>query len=382
MREEIRVILVHPHLRYGGAERQSVTLANELRNRGVRVAVVVFQVVGELVEELAPDIEVVGLNLEGHAQSWLIARRLRAYLATRPPSIVMPRLWSAMFVASLTERRLRGHTFIYAEDLDPTSHVKYVKFGRLKSILMGRIFRSREYVVAVGAGVADGMMATYNLTHRPLVIPPAVDLESLGSAGAQRRVPGASFLREAPEGYLKVLSVGSLVRLKGLDVTAQAICRLRRPCRWLIIGDGPMRPEVEAWGERGIEVCVVAGHPRPFDLGAEADVLVHSALSEAFGMVVVEALASGIRVICSETVGGKEIAAGLSNKSSILRLYPTGDVGALARLMDEVPAGTPTVESVTLMRRELDIYSKREVADSWLVAIEAVNRADKVGFTG
>ena len=74
------LISVQPHLRFGGAERQTVLLANVLERRGNRTAVVLHEKVGGLLPELHPDVRVEALGLDNHLLTPVVARRLRSLL--------------------------------------------------------------------------------------------------------------------------------------------------------------------------------------------------------------------------------------------------------------------------------------------------------------
>jgi glycosyltransferase involved in cell wall biosynthesis len=61
----------------------------------------------------------------------------------------------------------------------------------------------------------------------------------------------------------------------------------------------------------------------------QCDLLVHSSQSEAFGLVVLEALALGVPVIAADAIGPIEIQEHLGMNDA-LRLVPVGDPQALA----------------------------------------------------
>jgi glycosyltransferase involved in cell wall biosynthesis len=92
---------------------------------------------------------------------------------------------------------------------------------------------------------------------------------------------------------------GRLAAEKNLDILVEAWRTLpeRQRCRLLFIGDGPMRQRLEkAAGER----CIFAGYRHGEELArlyASADLFVFPSLTETFGNVVLEAMASGLPAI-------------------------------------------------------------------------------------
>ena len=116
--------------------------------------------------------------------------------------------------------------------------------------------------------------------------------------------------------------VGRITENKGQHLLLQAVSRLpadlREKVRLLIVGsEAPGCEPDRLYAERlraeavryGLEGRIVwAGHqPDPGSSYASMDVLVHPALSEAMGLVILEALAWGIPVIASRTGGTPEV---------------------------------------------------------------------------
>lgn len=109
-----------------------------------------------------------------------------------------------------------------------------------------------------------------------------------------------------------VLSVGRLVPYKGHDVLIRAFQGLRGEgldLRLIIAGEGHWRPYLESLvSELGLEQHVsFLGHvpngPRLWRVYRQAHIFVLPSLSEALGLVIIEAMANGLPVVAS-AVGG------------------------------------------------------------------------------
>jgi glycosyltransferase involved in cell wall biosynthesis len=110
----------------------------------------------------------------------------------------------------------------------------------------------------------------------------------------------------AAQGYAPdeavLLFFGRLVLEKGLDVFAGAVEHLRARglrVRPLIVGEGPAR----VWLEERLPEAVYAGHLDGEALGraiASADILVNPSVTEAFGNVNLEAMASGLAIVSAD----------------------------------------------------------------------------------
>jgi glycosyltransferase involved in cell wall biosynthesis len=104
---------------------------------------------------------------------------------------------------------------------------------------------------------------------------------------------------------------GRLAAEKNLDMLTEAWRTLaeRRRCRLLFIGDGPLRGRLERQaGERSIFVGYRHGEELA-RMYASADLFVFPSLTETFGNVILEAMASGLPAIAFAVQGPGDIIA-------------------------------------------------------------------------
>jgi glycosyltransferase involved in cell wall biosynthesis len=126
-----------------------------------------------------------------------------------------------------------------------------------------------------------------------------------------------------------VTFVGRLVREKGLDVFAGVVERLLAtgaPIRSMIVGDGPLRSMLQ---ER-LPETTFTGHLEGEDLArayAGSDVFLFPSETEAFGNVIVEAMASALPVVATARSGSScHVRA---ERTGLLA--PPGDVETFSR---------------------------------------------------
>ena len=116
---------------------------------------------------------------------------------------------------------------------------------------------------------------------------------------------------QQPSGQFRVLSAGSLIRIKGFSLTIRAFKEFaeRHPEAHLsIIGSGPEEPSLQALIQRiGIEdrVDLLPAIPREQLLSkmAACDIFLFPSLRDGGGTVVIEAMALGRPVVCLNTGG-------------------------------------------------------------------------------
>ena len=149
--------------------------------------------------------------------------------------------------------------------------------------------------------------------------------------------------------------VGRLVDQKGCDVLIEAMPKVlaQHPeIRLRVVGDGPDRPRLEALTHRldlARAVDFVGYRPTSAALLADVDIVVVPSRYEPFGIVAVEAMASGRPVVASAVGGLSEIVA--DGQTGLL--VPPGDpdrlAAALTRLLDH-PEVRETMASASRRR--------------------------------
>jgi glycosyltransferase involved in cell wall biosynthesis len=108
-----------------------------------------------------------------------------------------------------------------------------------------------------------------------------------------------------------IVFLGRLVMEKGLDVFAETIAALRAQGaahRVLVIGDGPAR----GWFEANLPGGIFAGFKTGEALGqalASGDVFFNPSVTETFGNVTLEAMASGLPVVAAGATGSASLVA-------------------------------------------------------------------------
>lgn len=133
------------------------------------------------------------------------------------------------------------------------------------------------------------------------------------------------------------LFFGRLVMEKGLAVFADTIDAIRaagRRVRPLVVGEGPAR----GWFERRLPDAVFAGHLDGVALGravASADILINPSVTEAFGNVNLEAMASGLAVVSADVPSASALIADGRTGWLVPSHEPAAYARAVAMLADD-----------------------------------------------
>lgn len=129
--------------------------------------------------------------------------------------------------------------------------------------------------------------------------------------------------------------VGRVVLEKGIDVFCDALTMAQREnpkIRALVVGEGPERARFERHLPNGVFIGFQAGAPlaRAY---ASADIFFNPSITETFGNVTLEAMASGNPCVCAAASGSKSLVEhGYNGLLSDPAAGPTGFAQALCAL--------------------------------------------------
>ncbi|MFN2450748.1 MAG: glycosyltransferase family 4 protein [Candidatus Dormibacteria bacterium] len=337
----MKICLVSPYdyTHPGGVSEHIRHLAGQLRDRDHRVLVLApSSAVGD--EHDIPGYVRMGRSVPVRsngsvariALSFHLVRRVRQLLAQEQFDVVH---YHEPLVPSLPITVLRFHHGANVGTFHAMSkrNLGYY-YGRP---FLKRYFKRLHACIAVSVPARDFVSRYFPGTYR--VVPNGIDTHRFNAA-----LPPHPAYRTA--GWDTLLFVGRLEQRKGLPTLLDAYGELRRRrggVRLVVVGDGPMR-----WGyERYVEAHAIpdvtfAGRVTAEELPrvyTAADVFCAPAVGgESFGIVLLEAMASGVPVVASSIAGYSQVVA--SGEDGLLvppRQAPTWAL-ALERLLDDAPA--------------------------------------------
>lgn len=215
----------------------------------------------------------------------------------------------------------------------------------------------------IRAGIAVSEMAyqwqAEQVGTDPVIIPNGVDTSRFGS-------------RRAPRNDTNDVEIAFLGRLdeprKGLDILLEAVRLLDRPARVTVMGSGEPRQAA------GVTFTGRVSEEEKAAILGRADIFVApNTGGESFGIILVEAMASGCAVVASDLPAFQAVAQGVGS------FFPVGDAAALARqlqvLIDD-PAHRNRLISAGAARAQ--VYDWSTVARQILAVYETVSLDEKV----
>ncbi len=295
----MRILLATPGTDVGGAERVVITLAHALPARGHEVAL--WGPAGALEPELdgAP-VERLVVADRGRSPAGVAAGAVSLAGAIRRlrPEVVHAHNPRVSALAELAARLGRGPR---RPPVLATFHgVRHAEYRAA-----GALLRSADAVTCVSEDLAAGLAGAG--LRRPRVVPNSVAAADPPTADVLARLDAELGLAGAPV----VVAIGRLVAQKHharfLDAAAEA-AKARPDVRFLLVGDGPLRGELDEQA-RALGDCVTltgVRHDVPA-IAARADLVVFSSDWEGLPLVALEALAAGTPVLSTPVEGMRDL---------------------------------------------------------------------------
>jgi glycosyltransferase involved in cell wall biosynthesis len=298
---------------------------------------------------------------------------------SEPEVVLLPGWQSITLLRALWACRRASIPLLYRGDshLGSTSSGWRQPARLLRAWLLLRLFdgylsvgqRSREYLRRLGRGEA-----------RIFDAPHCVDNEFFARSAAQYQAPSKRALARASldmaaEDFV-VLFVGKLEPKKRPLDLIRALARMKPGASLLAVGSGELEPACRAEAQK---LGIRTGWPgflNQSELGrayAAADCLVlPSDWGETWGLVVNEALATGLPCVVSDRVG---CAPDLVTPGVTGEIFPMGDVEALAGALERIRVRRNTGHdwSAACRARAAD-YSFERATEGLLAACRAVTR--------
>ena len=389
----MKLVFVTASLVHGGAERHTIALANRLAERGHECHAAYVRNDPSQLGRLRHDVSAQCLHARRYLDFGALGR-LRALLARlRPAAVVAANPYAMMYAAlALARSSLRA-------PLAVTFHTTLLSGAKewLKMLYYRPLFWSADCLVFVCDAQRHHWLPRLVGARAQRVIYNGIDTEHWRSPGPEVRTGVRRALGLADDDY--VIGLCAVLRPEKNPLQLlEALARLRGrgiAARALLIGDGPMRPAIEAraraLGVAG-EVAIAGLHDDVRPLLAAADTAALCSISETFPLAALEAMALGRPVVLPAVGGVPEMVR--PGREGLL--FPVGDTGALveriaaladARLRRRMGAAArATVEARFTERAMVDSYErllaelatgKRENLVPGMRMIEGDNRGSK-----
>ena len=332
-------MLLIGQLGLGGTEGQLVLLAGGLRSRGLDVHVVTLRGEGPRQRDLMdagipvwdagfqglrngrPGLHAIGSGLLALLSNVAAFWRLVRFFRRTRPQVVHAFLYHAYVITPLAAR-LASVPLVVAGRRSMSDF----KEGRRLLLAVERLATAMTDVIVANAEAVAGDVFRHEWTSPSKVV---VIRNGLPPAAFDLPDP-APLTTDVPV----VLCVANLIAYKGHAYLLEAIQRLARagvPCTLVLVGEGPLRQELEARAATTGQDVRFLGQRRDVPaLLARADVVALPSLTEGLSNALTEAMAAGCPIVVTDA-GGNAEAVGETGL-----LVPPRDPAALASALERL----------------------------------------------
>ena len=290
-------------LNLGGAEKVVVGLANYFSANGFHVSIITIANNNYLAKDLLKEIKLISFNRKKIREGLM---PLIKHIQNNKIDIFIANVWPITILTILAgffKPGFHRKVLLVEHSHLSSSFSSHTKFFEFMQTLSARIFYPKSYkVIAVSKGVSDDLIHNKNLPkdcveiiENPVIIPQNHQPNKASGLSQWVDFQGAKFI-----------SIGNLKDEKNYPYLLETLANLKKAnfnFKQLIIGEGFLRPQLEELIislDLQEEVILAGMLDAPFDLLKKADLFILSSKSEAFGIVMVEALAMGTTIVATD----------------------------------------------------------------------------------
>ena len=318
-----KVLFVIYSMKYGGAEKSLVNLLQELPQDKYEVDVLLFQKIGDFLEQMPQWVRVLDtpkdLNM---LYAPLRKTGLRGYtkllgtgcsvLARKTKKSRAAYRWRNFYAPKISPLKTHYDVAVaYAGSENLYMITDRVQADR-KLVWIHNDYRTAGYSKEDDAPYFDKMDAIVSVSQECVDVlreefPEYADkmhyIENITSSAATRKLAELYFPEEYKKDCANILSIGRLHPQKGFDMAVEAATILKKKglkFRWFVVGEGPLRQELErSIQEHDVEDCFVLLGTRknPYPYLKHCDLVVQPSRYEGKSVVLDEA-----KILCAPIV--------------------------------------------------------------------------------
>jgi len=308
----MKVLHFIPNLRKGGAERLVLDICTELqKHENVTVQLITFAESNEY-RELTKRVNhrVIASHFQPSisGKSSTNIKALQEYISGYQPDIIHSHLWESEIVLS----QIHSSAIRFSHFHDNMPQLRKVRFpiskkdftdGFEKRIIFKGYRRNNVNFICISEDtfsyaknvLPNLLLGKINLIHN------GIDFDHFYSpVKAQKK-------------QLSLINIGSFVKKKNQKLAIQITADLideKIPCDLVLLGDGPLREDLVDYAEQ-LNILDHVHFMGNIDNVAEhlskASIYLHTALSEPFGLVLLEAMAAGLPIVSLDGKGNRDI---------------------------------------------------------------------------
>lgn len=359
-----------PSANNGGVQKIMVKLVNKFNEFEYHIVFLIADGNGEMIDSISKEVEIKDLRTrfgKGDIKTILSIFKICKFLKNDKPDILCAAPGFSTVISIISKKITRSATKVVVMVDNKLSTLKKGKLKhRISYYIYKKIYPYADAIIVAHEQGYNDIIKTFKVEKKRVhkIYHPLIDEKEIKSA----EKPNHIWYQNNEK---VILSVGRLVKEKDFPTMLKAFYLYKKAnsnCKLLILGEGPERKNLENMIkkyhlESSVQLYGYVNNPYSFMKYSEMFVLTSS--KEAFGNVIVEALATGTQVIATDCDSGgpREILA--DGRYGIL--CKCGDAKQIANAMS----------SITHKRFNLKELEKRGKDFSIKNSVESYNKVFK-----
>jgi glycosyltransferase involved in cell wall biosynthesis len=309
----MKILHIIPNLKKGGAERLVLDICRQLiQKQDIIVKLIVFSEKNEysflmkgVDVEVIPAIAIPSLS----GKSIVEVKQLQAYVDAFQPDVIHSHLFETEMVLAHISLPVKTKRIIHFHDTMPQfrnldfktlfNKSSLTNFFEKRIVLKG--YQKNTLSICISINIKDYSETVLPKSIESVLLYNAIDLERFNNDHYDNNT------------FNEIAITGSLVDKKGHDLAVETIKELVNrniKIHLHILGDGPNKNRLEGLIDElnlqsNITMHGLVDHPEDFLKNCK--IYLHTASHEPFGLVLIEAMACGLPVVCTDGRGNRDL---------------------------------------------------------------------------
>ncbi len=356
----MKILQIIPSLAKGGAERIVLDICNELLKRdNIEIRLVIFHNINDY-QFLTNDIDLTiipsGVVPSILGKSIVEVQDLQNFIDEYKPDIIHSHLFESEIILSHIEFKNASHFVHFHDNMKQFANFSFqtlvnkevfANFYEKMKVEKGYYKRVTTFI-AISSDSFHFINSTLSSSFPKILLYNSIDLKRFMS------------LNQAHQKN-KLVIIGSLVNKKGQDLAIETIKVLHERSIKIhldILGNGPdferLQTLINSYSLNDfITLHGNVDHPETFL--NEATIYLHTAIYEPFGLVLIEAMASGLPIVCTDAKGNRDIIKEGENGFMIKERNPFLIADKIELLLNDDVLWKSISEKTVEMSKQFDI---------------------------